>query len=322
METGEVSFTKQVKSELSARSYTTEEKKSLLSGFIRNGAVFSIGSKPSLELRTEIASVCKLIYSSLKDVYQRTPRITYEKKTRFKKGVIYRISVRDERLYDRREELEGFKDGIERIPPKNRLHRKNLSSFLIGCFLANGSVNNPSSAHTSYYLEMAFTDKNDALAVKKKLLTFKEEKSRGFKYIKRREKHVLYLKRSDQNSVFLSFIGANQGRFTFENARINKEERNINNRLSICDSANFSRSLNSAQRDIEAIEFLLTVRPLSLFDEKTQAVIQKRLDRKEANYRELAENISKDGVSISKSGVVHIRSSLRGQADEIRKRRK
>ena len=30
METGEVSFTKQVKSELSARSYTTEEKKSLL----------------------------------------------------------------------------------------------------------------------------------------------------------------------------------------------------------------------------------------------------------------------------------------------------
>ena len=130
METGEVSFTKQVKSELSARSYTTEEKKSLLSGFIRNGAVFSIGSKPSLELRTEIASVCKLIYSSLKDVYQRTPRITYEKKTRFKKGVIYRISVRDKRLYDRREELEVFKDGIERIPPKNRLHRKNLSSFL------------------------------------------------------------------------------------------------------------------------------------------------------------------------------------------------
>ena len=184
------------------------------------------------------------------------------------------------------------------------------------------SINNPSSAHTSYYLERAFTDKNDALAVKKKLLTFKEEKSRGFKYIKRREKHVLYLKRSDQISVFLSFIGANQGRFTFENARINKEERNINNRLSICDSANFSRSLNSAQRDIEAIEFLLTVRPLSLFDEKTQAVIQKRLDRKEANYRELAENISKDGVSISKSGVVHIRSSLRGQADEIRKRRK
>ena len=174
METGEVSFTKQVKSELSARSYTTEEKKSLLSGFIRNGAVFSIGSKPSLELRTEIASVCKLIYSSLKDVYQRTPRITYEKKTRFKKGVIYRISVRDKRLYDRREELEVFKDGIERIPPKNRLHRKNLSSFLIGCFLANGSVNNPSSAHTSYYLEMAFTDKNDALAVKRNMNILKK----------------------------------------------------------------------------------------------------------------------------------------------------
>lgn len=322
MDAGEVSFTKQVKNELSVRSYTPSEKKTILSGFIRNGGAFSIGSKPSLELRTEIASVCKLIYSSLKEVYHRTPRITYEKKTRFKKGVIYRIFVQDKRLYDRRDELEIFQDGIERIPPKERLHRKNLPYFLIGCFLSNGSVNNPSSTHTSYYLEMAFTDKNDALAVKKKLLSFKEEKSRGFKYIKRREKHVLYLKRSDQISVFLSYIGANNGRFTFENARINKEERNINNRLSICDSANYSRSLTSAQRDIDSIEFLLKVRPLSLFDEKTLAVIQKRLSRKEANYRELAESLSSEGVPISKSGVVHIRASLRGQAEEIRKRSK
>ena len=322
MEAGEVSFTQQVKNELSVGSYTLEEKKLILSGFIRNGAVFSIGNHPSLERRTEIASVCKVIYSSLKEVYHRSPQITYEKKTRFKKGVVYRISVSDRRLYERREELEIFKDGIERIAPKECLHRKNFPFFLIGCFLSNGSVNNPSSNRTSYYLERAFTDKGDALAVKKKLLSFKEEKSRNFKYIKRREKHVLYLKRSDQISVFLSYLGANEGRFAFENARISKEERNINNRLSICDSANYSRSLTSAARDIDDLTLLLKVKPISLFEEKTKAVIEKRRSRKEANYREIAESLNKDGIQISKSGVVHIRSSLRGQAEEVRKRRK
>ena len=65
----EIAFAKRVKTEIATNSYDTEQKKYILSGFIRNGATFSLGKTPSLSLRTEIASVAKLLYACLKDAY-------------------------------------------------------------------------------------------------------------------------------------------------------------------------------------------------------------------------------------------------------------
>jgi hypothetical protein len=107
--------------------------------------------------------------------------------------------------------------------------------------------------------------------------------------------------------------------FDFENARIVKEDININNRLSICDSANYGKTLNAAQTDIDAINKILSFKSLDLFDEKTQAVIKERLKLKDANYRELAASITEnEGISITKSGVVHILSTLRDKAKDIK----
>jgi DNA-binding protein WhiA len=319
MENQEIAFAKKVKNEIAVNSYKKEEMKYLLSGFIRNAGSLSLGSNPSLTIHTEIACVAKLIYSGLKEVYGLTPAIAYEKTNRFKKGLVYLVTVDDKRLYDVMLDLEVLEDGMIRIPPKKGLLRKNLRYLVIGSFLANGSVNNPSSGKTSYFLEMAFSSKADALAIKRKLTSFKEEKTMNFKYIKRREKHVLYLKRSDQISVFLSYIGAVESMFDFENARIVKEDININNRLSICDSANYGKTLNAAQTDIDAINKILSFKSLDLFDEKTQAVIKERLKLKDANYRELAASITEnEGISITKSGVVHILSTLRDKAKDIK----
>jgi DNA-binding protein WhiA len=319
MENQEIAFAKKVKNEIAVNSYKKEEMKYLLSGFIRNAGSLSLGSNPSLTIHTEIACVAKLIYSGLKEVYGLTPAIAYEKTNRFKKGLVYLVTVDDKRLYDVMLDLEVLEDGMIRIPPKKGLLRKNLRYLVIGSFLANGSVNNPSSGKTSYFLEMAFSSKADALAIKRKLTSFKEEKTMNFKYIKRREKHVLYLKRSDQISVFLSYIGAVESMFDFENARIVKEDININNRLSICDSANYGKTLIAAQADIDAINKILSFKSLDLFDEKTQAVIKERLKLKDANYRELAASITEnEGISITKSGVVHILSTLRDKAKDIK----
>jgi DNA-binding protein WhiA len=318
MENQEIAFAKKVKNEIALNKYSKEEMKYLLSGFIRNAGTLSLGSHPTLTLHTEIASVAKLMYNSLKEVYGLAPVIAYEKTTRFKKVLVYLVTVDDPRLYQVMSDLEIFEDGLFRMSPKKGLLRKNLRFLVIGSFLANGSVNNPSSGKTSYFLEMAFSSKQDSLAIKRKLTSFKEEKTMNFKYIKRREKYVLYLKRSDQISVFLSYIGAVESMFDFENARIVKEDININNRLSICDSANYGKTLGAAQTDIKCVEALLKIHPLDYFDEKTQAVITERLKMKDANYRELADAISKDtGISITKSGVVHILRGLREKAKEI-----
>ena len=316
----EIPFAKQVKNEIALNPYSDEQKKSILSGFARNGGVFSIGKRPSLTLHTELACVAKLLFSCLKDVYSLSPNIVYEKVKRFRKGLVYSVQVEDSKLYQVMEDLEIFKDGLERIPPVEGVKRKNLRYLLIGSFLANGSVNNPSSKKTSYFLEMAFSDKEDALVIKRKLNSFKEEKTMSFKYIKRREKHVLYLKRSDQISVFLSYIGLTEAMFKFENVRIMKDDINNNNRLSICDSANYSKTLEAAKKGIDDIELVLKYKPLDLFDEKTKAVIKKRLEMKDANYREIAEAITSEGINITKSGVFHILQTLRKQASEYKER--
>ena len=313
-------FAKQVKNEIALNAYTDEQKKFILSGFARSGGSFSIGKSPSLTLNTELACVAKLLFTCLKDVYNLSPNIVYEKVKRFHQSLVYSVQVEDDRLYQVMEDLEILKDGLERIPPTIGLKKKNFKYLLIGSFLANGSVNNPSSKKTSYFLEMAFTDKNDSLAIKRKLNSFKEERTMAFKYIKRRDKHVLYLKKSDQISVFLSFIGSTEAMFEFENVRIMKDDINNNNRLSICDSANYGKTLSASKKDIEDINFLLTYKTINLFDEKTKMVINKRLELQDANYRELAQSITDAGITITKSGVFHILQGLRKQAEELRKK--
>lgn len=315
-----MAFAKKVKNEIALAEYTTEQKKYLLSGFVRNGSSFSFGSKPSLLLKTEIACVAKLLYSCLKECYSLTPVLRYENVKRFGKRLVYQVYVEDRRLYDVMEDLEILEDGLTRIPPKKGLLKKNLRYLVIGSFLANGSVNNPSAGKTSYFLEMAFSDKTDATCIRRRLSTFKEERTMNFKMILRRDKYVLYLKKSDQISVFLSYLGAMETMFDYENARIEKDEINNENRLSICDSANYQKTISVAAKDIENLKLVLSVKPLALFDEKTKLVIQKRLKMKDANYNELAAAITKeDGVSITKSGVAHILLALRAQAEAIRK---
>jgi cell division protein WhiA len=310
-----LSFARKIKEELATNTYTIQEKKFILSGFVRNGGIISgglFGKKTKLELHTEDGLIAKFIYASLKECYNLNPEFRYEKVTRFGRGLVYLIDAEDDGINAMMEDLEILQDGYFRVPPKEGLLRKNLKALLVGCFLANGSVNNPNSSKTSYFAEMAFSDKNDALAIKHKLDTFKDERTMNFKYILRRDKHVLYLKKSDQIAVFLSYLGATESMFEFENARMMKDDSNTINRLNICDAANYTRTRETCQKDLNAIEAYLKMRKLEFLDEKTKAVIEARRKLTEANYREIAEYINEhDGIAITKSGVVHILRNIR-----------
>ena len=318
-----LSFARKIKEELTTNQYTREEKKFILSGFVRNGGVLSggfFGKSASLDLHTEDALIAKFIYACLKECYDLNPEIRYEKVSRFGRGLVYLVSVTDDRIASIMEELEILEDGYVRIPPKEGLLRKNLKFLLVGCFLANGSVNNPNSVKTSYFAEMAFSDKNDAMVIKHKLDGFKDEKTMSFKYILRREKHVLYLKKSDQIAVFLSYLGATESMFEFENARMIKDDSNTINRLNICDAANYSKTRATCEKDLHAIDVFLTRKRIEFLDEKTRIVIEARRKLTEANYRELAEYINEnENLAITKSGVVHILRNIRAASEEIEK---
>ena len=106
--------------------------------------------------------------------------------------------------------------------------------------------------------------------------------------------------------------------FDFENVRIMKDDLNVYNRLSICDMANFSRTIGAASKDIEIINKLLEVKPLDQFDKKTQAVIQSRIKYNEASFRELVSIIFKEyNIVISKSGIAYSLNIIRNEYKKL-----
>ena len=313
-----VAFARNVKEELLKKEYTGEEKRMLLSGFLLNSAKIS-SSSPYLTIKSEIANCIQFFYKVLKDEYGIEGYIHFKKNSNLKKSMYYYLSIKEEKIFDILSKEDIFSQGEMKVP--SSLKGKRFKFYLIGLFLSSGSVNNPYSNKTSYFLELSFVKKDDVSVILKKLNSFKNEKTMNFKMIQRRGRYIIYLKKSDQISVFLSYIGATTCMFEFENARIERDDINTINRLTICDLSNMKKSLKVAKEDIKLIDTLLSIKPMSLFDDKTQYVIKTRKDNPEMNFREIASYICENyNVQITKSGVVHILTSLRKQASDYIKK--
>lgn len=313
-----VAFARNVKEELLKKEYTGEEKRMILSGFLLNCAKIS-SSSPYLTIKSEIANCIQFFYKVLKDEYGIEGYIHFKKNSNLKKSMYYYLSIKEEKIFDILSQEDIFSQGEMKVP--SSLKGKRFKFYLIGLFLSSGSVNNPYSNKTSYFLELSFVKKDDVSVILKKLNSFKNEKTMNFKMIQRRGRYIIYLKKSDQISVFLSYIGATTCMFEFENARIERDDINTINRLTICDLSNMKKSLKVAKEDIKLIDTLLSIKPISLFDDKTQYVIKTRKDNPEMNFREIASYICENyNVQITKSGVVHILTSLRKQASDYIKK--
>ncbi|MDY3907416.1 MAG: DNA-binding protein WhiA, partial [Candidatus Enterosoma sp.] len=297
-----VAFARNVKEELLKKEYTGEEKRMILSGFLLNCAKIS-SSSPYLTIKSEIANCIQFFYKVLKDEYGIEGYIHFKKNSNLKKSMYYYLSIKEEKIFDILSKEDIFSQGEMKV--SSSLKGKRFKFYLIGLFLSSGSVNNPYSNKTSYFLEISFVKKDDVSVILKKLNSFKNEKTMNFKMIQRRGRYIIYLKKSDQISVFLSYIGATTCMFEFENARIERDDINTINRLTICDLSNMKKSLKVAKEDIKLIDTLLSIKPMSLFDDKTQYVIKTRKDNPEMNFREIASYICENyNVQITKSGVV------------------
>ena len=121
----------------------------------------------------------------------------------------------------------------------------------MGCFLASGSVNNPSSKH--YHLEITTHSEKHAEFLVKTIAKF----NLIAKVIKRRNIYVVYIKKSEEISDFLRVINAANSVMDFEEERISKDYWNCNNRLNICELSNEVKTLQSANKQLEFIEKII-----------------------------------------------------------------
>lgn len=310
------SFTSLVKEEIIAKPFVDERVKALLSGFCKANGRYVISNKGSrLELKSEHAKIAKYLYMAIKRLYGIDPRFAYTQQPRFNKATTYHVLIDakvDEILSDLNLSFTGSYSLKDFLTTDDE-----AAGYLAGIFLATGSVNDPESSN--YHLEMSSLDEHLINEVQRLIGRLKNIRLDP-KLTKRRQHHVLYIKKSDQIADFMILIGATDATLEYETVRVNRDYSNSDNRWQNCELANMRKTLDAAERQVADIKVLKSIIGLEhLPSEKMIALAKLRLDDEGASLTELAERVSETvGKPVSKSNIAHLFRSINKLANRYR----
>ena len=299
-----VTFTSLIKEELvSDVDLSIERLQALLSAYIRINAVISYShKKTNIILKTDKAKIAKFIYSSIKKIQEGVDiKLDFVRKNNRKK-TFYHVIINDaDNLLDTLS--VSFLEG--KIPKDVVYNDETISGYLAGAFLATGSINSPKTSN--YHLEITTVSENYAHWLAKLFPKYKKIEMSP-KIIERREKYVIYFKKSDQISNFLIMIGATNCCMEFENQRAYRDFTNNTNRLANLDYANMNKTTEVALRQIEEIKYIDDVLGIHNFhNPKKELLCYFRLDNESLSMSDLADKLSEElGIKITKSNVNHL----------------
>ena len=181
------------------------------------------------------------------------------------------------------------------------------ASFLRGAFLGGGSVADPEK---NYHLEFVTTNQSFA--------EFFTQQLASCGYIAgmtaRKNHFVIYLKDSEAIAELLGLIGAGTTMMNFYNIKIERELRNRVNRQVNCDSANLTKTMDAAQKQLEAIHKIDRVIGLDALPPQLYEMARARLENPELALKDLALTLS---PPIGKSGANHRLAKLLAIADSL-----
>ena len=297
------SFTKQVKEELCSNVYESNDRlRALLAAYIRiNGSLVFRDHKSLLTLKTENAKIAKFIYQTINSIYDADAHLSFA--TSNKKNTTYVVTISDasEAII---EDLDiSFLEG--KIS-KNIVRKDDtIAGYLAGAFLASGSVNSPETSN--YHLELSCNSENFAKWLSKLFARYKNSNIEP-KITHRRDKYVVYFKKSDQIANFLIMIGAVNSCMDFENVRVDRDFMNNTNRLTNIDTANMKKVYETASRQVEEIKFIDEHLGIEhIVNDKQRLVCRLRLENESASLTEIAELLSEQlNKEVTKSNVNHI----------------
>lgn len=181
-------------------------------------------------------------------------------------------------------------------------------AYLRGAFLSAGSMSDPEK---SYHMEYVCSGRAQALQLQAVIRNFEIEA----RIVKRKKYDVVYLKEGAAIVDLLNIMGAHVSLMNLENLRIVKEMRNSVNRRVNCETANISKTVTAASKQIEDI---LLIRDKYGFDnlpDNLRQMAEVRLQYPDAALKELGGYLD---PPVGKSGVNHRLRRLSEISDGIR----
>ncbi|MCR4695229.1 MAG: DNA-binding protein WhiA [Pseudobutyrivibrio sp.] len=181
-------------------------------------------------------------------------------------------------------------------------------AFIRGSFIVNGSISDPNKG---YHMEVVLSSISQAFQLMSCINFFDEEA----KMVERAGKYIVYLKEGGQIVELLRIMEASHSVLELENIRVVKEVRENINRKVNCETANISKTVNAAVRQIEDIRFIDSKVGLDTLPEQLQDIAKVRLDYPDTPLGDLGQFLD---PPIGKSGVNHRLKKLAAIADSLR----
>lgn len=312
-----MSFSSNVKSELShhfgnARHCNIAELSAILN---MCGHIAYNREKFCVKIQTENPAAARKYFTLLKKTFNIDSEVLTRRNSQLKKNMVYMLFINNDE--QARKMLQAC--GLLRNTEKNVCVSKRVDELVVnsvcckrayirGAFLASGSISDPEKM---YHLEFACSDVEYSESLKDLINSFELDA----KIVKRKEHYIVYLKEGEQIVDLLNIMGAHKALLDLENIRILKDMRNNVNRKVNCETANLSKTVNAAVRQIEDIELILKRMDLSQLPQSLSDIAYLRMEYPDASLKELGQLLE---PPVGKSGVNHRLRKLADIADSLR----
>ena len=251
----------------------------------------------------------------MKKTFNIEAEIRIRKNIYLKKSDVYRVQVNSHedtvRILQAAKYMSPSLEIAEDLSKMNHLVIQRdccKRAFLRGTFLAAGSISDPEK---SYHLEIVCSTMERALQVQAILKDFQLDG----RIINRKKNQVVYLKEGSQIVELLGLMEASISLMNLENIRIRKEISNNVNRKVNCETANITKTVSAAVKQIEDIRYIETHMGFSQLSEGLEEMAVLRLKHQDATLKELGEMLT---PPVGKSGVNHRLRKLSRIAEELR----
>ena len=181
-------------------------------------------------------------------------------------------------------------------------------AFLRGAFISAGSMSDPEK---SYHFEIVCGTIQQAEQIQEVLSAFSVTAG----VVERKKRRVVYVKEGNDIVDLLNLMGAHNSLMDMENVRILKDMRNMVNRRVNCETANLSKTVDAAARQIEDIDYLAAEGILAGL---SPALVQAAGLRREYPDASLSELGEMSEPPVGRSGMNHRLAKLSRLAKEAR----
>ena len=308
-----MSYTIDIKEEISKIKSTKSEMIAELSGFVRNNGTVEDNE---LHMTTENEFTIERLKYFFKELYEVELDIEIKDNLNFSKKNLYLLKLTNKTTTILKD--IGYYDNennyLETPPTYIVGANEEIRAYLRGVFSCTGSINNPKTSR--YHMELLVSKPGESVFVQKLLNIF----DLNAKILNREKGYMIYIKEAEKISDYIRILGASKAVMFFEDAKIYREKKNQTNRLNNCEQANMDKVFATATSQLSQIEMIEKTDSLDLLDDRTKEALIYRKKYPESSLKELSEIISLEtGKKITKSGLNHRFRKIKELAEQLKK---